>query len=71
MLFRSYRRAEDIRYNQRGSSERVNGSLKDNYGGRHVRVRGAASWLRVLIDNYWLDSANALLFDGMRRRLPK
>ncbi|MEY5033000.1 MAG: hypothetical protein RL354_2031, partial [Planctomycetota bacterium] len=35
----------------------------------HVRVRGASSWLRVLIDNYWLDAANALLFEGMRRRL--
>lgn len=35
----------------------------------HLRVRGASSWVRVLIDNYWLDSANALLFDGMRRRL--
>ena len=35
----------------------------------HVRVRGASSWLRVVIDNYWLDANNALLFDGMRRRL--
>jgi hypothetical protein len=31
---------EEVRYNQRTSSERVNSSLKDNYGGRHVRVRG-------------------------------
>jgi len=35
----------------------------------HVRVRGEASWLRVVIDNYWLDEANALLFEGLRRRL--
>jgi len=35
----------------------------------HVRVRGASSWLRVLIDNYWLDANNGLLFEGMRRRL--
>jgi len=35
----------------------------------HVRVRGASSWVRVLIDNYWLDANNGLLFDGMRRRL--
>jgi hypothetical protein len=34
--------AEEIRYNERSSSERVNGSLKDNYGGRMVRVRGHA-----------------------------
>ncbi|MFM1804340.1 MAG: hypothetical protein RL136_1219 [Planctomycetota bacterium] len=35
----------------------------------HVRVRGASSWVRVLIDNYWLDASNGLLFEGMRRRL--
>ena len=34
--------AEDVRYNQRSSAERVNGNLKDNCGGNHVRVRGAA-----------------------------
>jgi Transposase DDE domain/Transposase domain (DUF772) len=32
--------AEDRRYNQRSSSERVNGGVKDSYGARHVRVRG-------------------------------
>ena len=31
-----------MRYNQRSSAERVNGALKDTYGGRHVRVRGHA-----------------------------
>lgn len=34
--------AEDIRYNERSSAERVNGALKDNYGARFVRVRGHA-----------------------------
>lgn len=34
--------AEDIRYNERSSAERVNGAIKDNYGGRFVRVRGPA-----------------------------
>ena len=34
--------AEDVRYNQRSSAERVNGNLKDNCGGNFVRVRGAA-----------------------------
>ena len=33
--------AEDVRYNQRSSAERVNGNLKDNCGGTCVRVRGA------------------------------
>ena len=36
-----YDLAEDVRYNQRSSAERVNGNLKDNCGGNHVRVRGA------------------------------
>jgi Transposase DDE domain/Transposase domain (DUF772) len=35
-----YEPAEEIRYNERSSAERVNGSLKDNYGGRTIRVRG-------------------------------
>lgn len=32
---------EKERYKERSSAERVNSNLKDNYGGRHVRVRGA------------------------------
>lgn len=32
---------EKRRYKERSSAERVNSNLKDNYGGRHVRVRGA------------------------------
>jgi hypothetical protein len=35
-----YRTAEDIRYNERSSAERVNANLKDNHGGRTVQVRG-------------------------------
>ena len=37
-----YRPAEDVRYNQRSSAERVNSNLKDNCGGSFVRVRGPA-----------------------------
>jgi Transposase DDE domain/Transposase domain (DUF772) len=37
-----HRLAEDIRYGERGTAERVNGGLKDNHGGRTVHVRGAA-----------------------------
>jgi len=33
---------EDVRYNERTAGERVNGRLKDEFGARHVRVRGAA-----------------------------
>jgi len=36
-----YEPAEDVRYNQRSSAERVNANLEDNHGGNHVRVRGA------------------------------
>ena len=32
---------EKIRFKERSSAERVNSNLKDNYGGNHVRVRGA------------------------------
>jgi hypothetical protein len=32
---------EKRRYKERSSAERVNSNLKDNYGGRHVRVRGS------------------------------
>ena len=37
-----HRMAEDIRYGERSTAERVNGGLKDNHGGRTVRVRGPA-----------------------------
>lgn len=33
---------EDVRYRNRSASERVNGRLKDEFGGHHVRVRGHA-----------------------------
>jgi Transposase DDE domain/Transposase domain (DUF772) len=37
-----YEPAEEIRYNERSAAERVNGALKDSYGGRTIRVRGHA-----------------------------
>ena len=36
----SHRPAEEIRYNERTTVERVNGRIKDEFGGRTVRVRG-------------------------------
>jgi hypothetical protein len=36
----NFRLAEDVRYNERSAAERVNSAVKDNYGGRNVRVRG-------------------------------
>jgi hypothetical protein len=35
-----HRMAEQVRYGERSTAERVNGELKDNHGGRTVRVRG-------------------------------
>ena len=35
----------DVRYRERSTVERVNGRLKDEFGGRHVRVRGHAKVL--------------------------
>jgi hypothetical protein len=35
-----YRSAEDVRYRERTTVERVNARLKDEFGGRTVRVRG-------------------------------
>ena len=35
-----HRIAEQVRYGERSAAERVNGGLKDNHGGRTVRVRG-------------------------------
>ena len=37
-----YKLAEDVRYNERSAAERVNGRLKEEFGGRHVRVLGHA-----------------------------
>ncbi len=37
-----HRMAEHLRYGERSTAERVNGGLKDNHGGRTVRVRGPA-----------------------------
>ena len=45
---------EELRYVERSASERLNGRLKDEFGGRYVRVRGYdkvwtwGSWFRVL-----------------------
>ncbi len=37
-----HRDPKDLRYNERSNVERVNAMLKDDCGGRHVRVRGHA-----------------------------
>jgi hypothetical protein len=37
-----HRLAEDVRYNERSTAERVNAAIKDHHGGRTVQVRGGA-----------------------------
>jgi hypothetical protein len=38
----NYNYAEDVRYRERTTVERVNARLKDEFGGRMIRVRGNA-----------------------------
>ena len=41
--------ATAVRYAERTAAERVNSDLKDNHGGRFVRVRGAAKVMTHLM----------------------
>jgi len=41
--------AQAVRFRHRSAAERVNSALKDNYGGRFVRVRGAAKVMTHLM----------------------
>ncbi|MCP4826208.1 MAG: transposase [Shimia sp.] len=45
----NYTLAEDRRYNERGTVERVNGRIKDEFGARMVRVRGHAKVMTHLM----------------------
>ena len=45
----NYKTAEGIRYNERSTVERVNGRLKDEFGGRMVRVKGHAKVMAHLM----------------------
>jgi hypothetical protein len=53
--------ARALRYNQRSSSERVNSRLKDEFGGRHVRVRGATKVMAHLMFGILALTADQLL----------
>jgi hypothetical protein len=44
-----YNFAEDVRYRERTTVERVNARLKDEFGGRSVRVRGNAKVMCYLM----------------------
>jgi IS5 family transposase len=53
--------AEDQRYNERSTVERVNGRLKDDFGGRVVRVRGHDKVMCHLMFGILALTANQLL----------
>ena len=45
----NFKNQADIRYNERSNVERVNGRLKDEFGGKMVRVRGHAKVMTHLM----------------------
>ena len=53
--------AEAIRYNERGAVERVNARLKDEFGGRVVRVRGHAKVMCHLMFGILALTANQMM----------
>lgn len=53
--------AEAIRYNERGTVERVNARLKDEFGGRVVRVRGHAKVMCHLMFGILALTANQMM----------
>jgi len=52
--------AQAVRFRERSSAERVNSNLKDNYGGRFNRVRGAAKVMAHLMFGILALTANQL-----------
>jgi len=57
----NFKRPEDRRYNERSNVERVNGRLKDEFGGRMVRVRGAKKVMAHLMFGILVLTADQLL----------
>lgn len=56
-----YKLAEDIRYNERSTVERVNGRLKDEFNARMVRVKGHAKVMAHLMFGVITLTANQLM----------
>jgi len=57
----NFKTAESIRYNERSTVERVNGRLKDEFGGRMLRVRGAEKAMCHLMFGIIVLTADQLL----------
>jgi transposase len=56
-----YKTAEAVRYNERSTVERVNARLKDEFGGRFVRVRGHAKVMCHLMFGILALTANQMM----------
>ena len=56
-----HKAAEALRYNERSTVERVNARLKDEFGGRVVRVRGQAKVMCHLMFGILALTANQLM----------
>lgn len=57
----NFKSPSDIRYNERSNVERVNGRLKDEFGGKTVRVRGHAKVLTHLMFGILVLTADQLM----------
>ena len=58
---REFAPAEAVRYRERSASERVNGHLHDEHGGRHVRVRGPVKVAAHLVFGLMVIAAEQIL----------
>lgn len=61
MRILNFKSPSDIRYNERSNVERVNGRLKDEFGGKTVRVRGHAKVLTHLMFGILVLTADQLM----------
>lgn len=57
----NFKSPSDIRYNERSNVERVNGRLKDEFGGKTIRVRGHAKVLAHLMFGILVLTADQLM----------
>ena len=59
--FFNFKNPGDVRYNERSNVERVNGRLKDEFGGKMVRVRGHAKVMTHLMFGVLVLTADQLI----------
>ncbi|WP_299980373.1 transposase [Desulfobacula sp.] len=59
--FLNFKNPTDVRYNERSNVERVNGRLKDEFGGKMIRVRGHAKVMTHLMFGIIVLTADQLI----------